>query len=181
MYERLSAFLLEKLGLRRINADHSIFISTAGLNGLIVSTFVDDIKIMGIKGGGFIERELAAAFSIVDMGPISFYLGLRVKRDHEKKTIKLSQPAYLDKVLEKFHLNKANASCQPHERNSSSHAKNGGRSLNLREGTISRHDRIADVLYGRNKAGRRLRNVGSEPFCKKSVSPVRLPGGIKGS
>ena len=30
-YEPFSAFLLEKLGLKRIHADHSIFISGAGL------------------------------------------------------------------------------------------------------------------------------------------------------
>ena len=115
-YKRPSAFLLEKLGLSRIHADHSIFITKTGLNGSIVSTFVDDIKIMGIKRSGFIERvkaELAAAFSIVDMGPISFYLGLKVTRDREKKTIKLSQPAYIDKVLEKFHLSGANTANSP--------------------------------------------------------------------
>lgn len=38
-YERLSKFLLEKLGLQRINADHSIFVSSAGINGPIVSNF----------------------------------------------------------------------------------------------------------------------------------------------
>lgn len=46
-YKRLSTFLLEKLGLFRINVDHSIFITKAGLKGPIVSTFVDDIKILG--------------------------------------------------------------------------------------------------------------------------------------
>ena len=74
-YERLSDFLLQKLGLRRINADHSIFISEAGLDGPVVSTFVDDIKIMTPKESGHISRvkaELTAAFSMVDMGPISF-------------------------------------------------------------------------------------------------------------
>ncbi len=86
-YERLSGFLLEKLGLARIHADHSIFITKAGLNGPIVSTFVDDIKVMAPKGSGLIQRiktELTAAFSIVDMGPISFYLGLKVERNREK-------------------------------------------------------------------------------------------------
>lgn len=110
-YERLSAFFLKKLGMKQIHADHGIFITTAGLNGPIVSTFVNDIKIMGIKGSGFIAKvkaELTAAFSMVDMGPISFYLGLKVVRDREKKTIMLSQPAYIDKVLEKFYLDKAN-------------------------------------------------------------------------
>lgn len=49
---------------------------------------------------------------MVDMGPISFYLGLKVVQDREKKTIKLSQLAYIDKVLERFHLNGANtANC----------------------------------------------------------------------
>lgn len=87
-YERLSTFLLEKLGLKRTYANHSIFISEAGLNGPIVSTFIDDIKIMGPKGSDFIRKvkaELATAFSMVDMGPISFYLGLKVIRDREKK------------------------------------------------------------------------------------------------
>lgn len=104
--------MLEKLGLVRIHADHSIFITKAGVNGPMVSTFVDDIMIMRAKGSGMITRvkaELNAAFSMIDMGPISLYLGLKVLRDREKRTIKLSQPAYIDKVLEKFHVDKANA------------------------------------------------------------------------
>ncbi len=45
-YEKISGFLLEKLGLARIHADHSIFITKAGLNRQIVSKFVDDIKVI---------------------------------------------------------------------------------------------------------------------------------------
>ena len=92
-YERLSDFLLQKLGLARINVDHSIFVTGAGLNGPVVSTFVDDIKIMAPKRSEITQRvkmELTSAFSIVDMSPISFYLGLKVERDQEKRTIKLS-------------------------------------------------------------------------------------------
>lgn len=82
-YKRLATFFLEKLGLKRINADHSIFVTKAGLDEPVVSTFVDDIKIMIPKGSGMIEAvkaELTLAFSMV-MGPISFYLGLKVERD----------------------------------------------------------------------------------------------------
>ena len=110
-YERFSAFLLEKLGLKRIHADHSIFVSGAGLKGPVLSVFVDDIKIMAPKDSGIIKRveaELTAAFSMSDMGPISFYLGLRIYRDRKQRTIKLSHPAYIEKVLERFHLDKAN-------------------------------------------------------------------------
>lgn len=115
-YERLSNFLLQKLGLSRINADHSIFVTKAGLDGPVISTFVDDIKIMAPKGSGIIQRvkaELAAAFSMVDMGPISFYLGLKVERNRQERTIKLSHPAYIDKVLSRFHLDKAHAVTTP--------------------------------------------------------------------
>ncbi len=115
-YERLSSFLLEKLGLSQIHTDHSIFISSASLNGPIVNVFVDDIKIIGMKGSESIarvKRELAAGFSMVDLGPISFYLGLKVERDRERKIIKLSQPTYIDKILHKFHLDQANPANTP--------------------------------------------------------------------
>ena len=35
-----------------------------------------------------------------DLGPISYYLGLKVTRDQVNKTLTLGQTAYVDKVLE---------------------------------------------------------------------------------
>lgn len=90
--------------------DHNIFATTAGINRPIVSTFVDNIKVIGIKGSGYIKRvkpELIIAFEIVDMDLISFYLRLKVKRNRVKKMLKLSQPAYIDKILTKYHLDQA--------------------------------------------------------------------------
>lgn len=72
-----------------------------------MSTFVDDIKIMGAKSLeviGHIKEELTAVFEIVDIGSISFYLGFKVSWDRKSKIIKLSQPVYNDKILSKFHL-----------------------------------------------------------------------------
>lgn len=80
-YKRFLVFLLTKLGLTRIRANHSIFMSEAGLKGPVLTVFVDDIKIMASKRSGVIERvkmELTAAISIMDIGLISFYLGLKV-------------------------------------------------------------------------------------------------------
>ena len=65
---------------------------------------------MTSKESGIIQRikaELAAIFSMVDMGSISFYLGLKVEWDWAKCIIKLLQPAYIDKVLSKFHFDQA--------------------------------------------------------------------------
>ncbi len=55
-YERLSKFLLEKLGLKRINADRSIFVTQSKINGPIVRTFGYDIKVIDMKRSGNIER-----------------------------------------------------------------------------------------------------------------------------
>ena len=111
-HERLSDFLLQKHGLARINTDYSIFVTPAGLDGPVVSMFVDEIKIIAPKTSDMIARvksELATAFSMVDIELISFYLGLKIERDRGKRTIKLSQPAYIDKILSRFHLDKVNA------------------------------------------------------------------------
>ncbi len=54
-----------------------------------------------------VKTELIFAFSMVEMGLISFYLGLKVEQNRQEKTIKLSQPACIDKVLSKFYLDKA--------------------------------------------------------------------------
>lgn len=108
--------LLEKLGLNQINADHSIFITAAGINEPIISIFVDDIKIIGVKESGHIKRfkqKLATAFEMVDMGPISFYLGLKVERNRQNQTLKLFQPAYIEKILTKYHLDQAKSCNTP--------------------------------------------------------------------
>ena len=48
-YKRRSSFLLEKLGLIHININHSIFILNLSLKSLVISTFVDEINIIGPK------------------------------------------------------------------------------------------------------------------------------------
>lgn len=48
-YKQLFQFLHKKLGLKQIIADHCIFVTIAGNNEPIVSTFLNDIQIIGIK------------------------------------------------------------------------------------------------------------------------------------
>lgn len=138
-----------------------------------MSKFFDGIKTMGIKGSGFIERvkaELAAVFWMVDMGPFSFYLGLKVKRDREQRTIKLSQPADIDRILEKIPLRQSEFGKCGNERRGSSPTKNGRRSLYHREGKISRNDWIIDVLNRRNQTWYRLRHASSKPIFQKPIT-----------
>ena len=69
-YERLGEFLFTQLGLHRIHADHSIFVTSEGVRGPIITTFVDDLNIFAPGKSGIMLRirsELAAAFDMVDI------------------------------------------------------------------------------------------------------------------
>lgn len=109
-YQELSTVLVKKLGLRQLHADHRIFVSESGIDGPIISVWVDDLNIFTPAGSPYmqkVKRELSFAFKMVDMGPIQFYLGLKVERNRTNRTIKLSQPAYIEKIAEKFFLQAA--------------------------------------------------------------------------
>ncbi len=47
------------------------------------------------------------------MGPLAFYVGLKVTRDRKKKTIKLSQPGYIEKLLDRQGMLKAKTAKTP--------------------------------------------------------------------
>lgn len=92
------------LGLHQIDANYNIFIIKTGIKSLIVSTFVDDSKIMGPKGSKVIkqvEKKLAETFDIINIGFISFYLSLIV----EKNCIKKFSSSSHHPILRKFKPN----------------------------------------------------------------------------
>ncbi len=60
-----------------------------------------------------IKGKLALAFDIVDIEPLAFYVGLKVTRDCKKKTIKLSQPGYIEKLLDRHGILKAKTAKTP--------------------------------------------------------------------
>lgn len=107
-YKRLTKFLLKKLGLNQINVDYSIFVTIVRINESIINIFVDDIKIIRVKKWCYIKRikyKLIAAFEIIDIELVNFYLDLKVKRDCQNNTLKLFQPIYIMKILAKYYLN----------------------------------------------------------------------------
>lgn len=87
---------------------------------------------------GCVMEELTAAFEMIDMRSISFYLSLKVSRDHKNKTIKLSQPAYIDKILFKFHLVQANRANTP--------IKKSPLTLNEREATLAKWEYYQGII-----------------------------------
>lgn len=98
-YETLARFL-EELGYTALDSDMSVFQG----HGIIVAIYVDDLLIFGpdISKIRELKKALSAKFKMVDLGACSYYLGMKVERDRENRTLKLSQTGYLEKILEQF-------------------------------------------------------------------------------
>jgi hypothetical protein len=106
-YQTLAKFLQEELNMRCCRSDISVFID----NDLQISVYVDDILIFG-KDKQKVQRlkdKLSARFNMKDLGPVTWYLGIKITRDRQARTITLSQKAYFQKVLERFQM----ADCNP--------------------------------------------------------------------
>ena len=94
---------LEECRYRYIEVDHSIFINKT--TRLIVSIYVDDLQIIRAKNSNEIQKLkdlLSTRFSMTDLGPIRQYLGMEITRDRNKKTLRISQGRYIQKILDRF-------------------------------------------------------------------------------
>jgi hypothetical protein len=106
-YETLIEFL-HGLGYIRTAADYSVLHNA---NGTIIAIYVDDLLIFGKQLSTIqdLKAELNASFSMTDLGPCAFYLGIEVLRDREARTIALCQAGYIEKLLKAFGM----ANCRP--------------------------------------------------------------------
>jgi hypothetical protein len=71
---------------------------------LLLVLYVDDLLITGCSTSRIVavKRILHDRFSMMDMGPLHFFLGLNITQD--ASGIKLSQDKYARDLLERFHM-----------------------------------------------------------------------------
>ena len=105
-YQMVSSWLLQ-YGFKRSSDDCCIFIHR-GDNGsiCIIGLYVDDLAI-AFNDHDFASRlksDLTEAFRIVDMGELSYILGITVTRDRPNKVIMLDQHKYLSDILRQYNL-----------------------------------------------------------------------------
>jgi Reverse transcriptase (RNA-dependent DNA polymerase) len=82
---------------------------------VIVATAVDDLTITA-ENQSVLEKtkwDLTQVFSMKDLGEIHWLLNLKIERDWQKKTMVISQPAYIEKIIKKFNLEDAKTYATP--------------------------------------------------------------------
>jgi hypothetical protein len=94
---------LKTLGFEPLTADNCIFHNN---KGTYIAVFVDDLLIIGPSKDDIeaIKGKLRERFSMTDLGPCKYYLGMEVIRDRQNRTLKLSQRSYLEKILRDFEM-----------------------------------------------------------------------------
>ncbi|RXW15151.1 hypothetical protein EST38_g10703 [Candolleomyces aberdarensis] len=114
-YEEL-CFTLSKLGLTKSNADHALFYRVTSPNNYCLLgvatddfTFVANSKgtVKALKGG------MGEFMELVDMGELTWILGVDVRRDLQARTISLSQTAYINHILELFGMTDCKSASTP--------------------------------------------------------------------
>lgn len=105
-YNTLATFLAS-LDFKPLDADSSVFCR----DGTIIAIYVDDLLIAGASKPDIdkIKASLSERFKMSDLGACHFYLGMEVIRDRPRRTLRLSQKAYIEKVLQDHGF----GSCKP--------------------------------------------------------------------
>lgn len=105
-YDHLSKALIAS-DFRVSVADPCLFIKNLNSNdcpSVWVIVYVDDLAIISSCSLliSKVKQDLASHFSIKDLGPISSFLGIEIRRDSKSRALILSQRGYVDSIATQF-------------------------------------------------------------------------------
>jgi hypothetical protein len=97
--------LASKLDLKPLNTDQSVYITRDPAKILVLIVYVDDILAISDKKELIHDAYTALGklgLIVKNLGPISTFLGIEITRDRPNRSIRLSQEAYIKKILNRF-------------------------------------------------------------------------------
>jgi Reverse transcriptase (RNA-dependent DNA polymerase) len=107
-YLEMAGVFINKMGFERSKINHSVFFWQTGNEHTIVAVATDNMAITSKRAINTKQFKLKVKefWDITDHGPIKWFLGFQIKRDHKSKTISINQQAYIESVVEKFGMQK---------------------------------------------------------------------------
>ena len=100
----LTKFLIS-IGFTPLDSDPCVFVRDIGTKTAVyIVTYIDDLNIIGpcIQTINGVKDDLNARFKMKDLGPVSYYLGMRIQRDRIKGTLAIDQTGYVLRFLEEL-------------------------------------------------------------------------------
>jgi len=101
--------VLEDLKFEPFTSDDCVYRNAR--TGIVIITYVDDFLLIGRKNKDLdaLKTDLSGRFEMQDMGPVQYFLGVRIVRDRKLRKLSLVQDAYFDKILKRFNMTQ----CKP--------------------------------------------------------------------
>jgi len=111
--------VLANLGFSRSAADECVYIKKSRDSILIITIYVDDLGLFTTSKEEMVQLkgELKSYFTMTDLGEMKKILGIQVIRDRKARTLKITQGAYIDKILARFNMVDANPVTTPLPKN----------------------------------------------------------------
>ena len=102
-------------GFKEITVDRCIYLKVNGRKFIFLVLYVDDILLVTNDFGLLSETKkyLSNKFEMKDIGEASYVIGIEIFQDRSQGLLGLSQKAYINKVLERFRMDKCSASPIP--------------------------------------------------------------------
>ena len=106
---------LSKLGYYPLSNDNCIYTSNERLHGITIITYVDDFLLLGrnIVKIQELKEILSKEFDMKNLGTCSQFLGVRITRDRQKRSIHLTQELFAEKVANSFRQQDAKPAYTP--------------------------------------------------------------------
>ena len=98
---------LKELGFEPIEADPCVFVNLSTKDIIVV--YVDDLILItrGTALMNDLKAKLLRRYKARDLGPVGFYLGIRILRDRPNRSLSMTMDSYVDRLIEEYHLTDA--------------------------------------------------------------------------
>ena len=111
--------VLTSIGFERIDCDYSVYVYRRDDVRVMMPIHVDDLLLASNSKAAIqrVKSDLATHFKLHDQGPATSILGIKIERNRAARTISLSQPGYVESILEQFGMADCNPSLTPMDEN----------------------------------------------------------------
>ena len=108
-YMEMSRVFIKELGFKRFSIDHSVFYKKRREEHTIVAVATNDMAVTSRRPANAeaFKSNVKQFWDVTDHGPIKWFLGFEIQRNHESRMIFINQCAYIEFMLKKFQLTNA--------------------------------------------------------------------------
>ncbi|KAH7460370.1 Retrovirus-related Pol polyprotein from transposon TNT 1-94 [Phytophthora ramorum] len=101
--QTIDDFML-KLGFKKCESDHCVYLKRDGQDMIFVALYVDDL-VLASSNDELLEstkHALSKRFEMTDLGELEYFLGMEIKNDRDSGKVTVRQTKFLKSILTKF-------------------------------------------------------------------------------